>query len=60
MGASGDERYGWLARDVLDYVLRDLTHSDGGFYSAEDADSLIAAGQPDHAEVPSTSGPPPS
>jgi uncharacterized protein YyaL (SSP411 family) len=28
-----------IARDILDYVLRDLTHPDGGFYSAEDADS---------------------
>ena len=28
-----------VARDVLDYVLRDMTHPDGGFYSAEDADS---------------------
>ena len=27
------------ARDVLDYVLRDMTHPLGGFYSAEDADS---------------------
>jgi uncharacterized protein YyaL (SSP411 family) len=27
------------ARDILDYVLRDMTDSDGGFYSAEDADS---------------------
>ncbi|MGA2787299.1 MAG: thioredoxin domain-containing protein [Verrucomicrobiota bacterium] len=27
------------ARDVLDYVLRDMTHPEGGFYSAEDADS---------------------
>jgi uncharacterized protein YyaL (SSP411 family) len=26
-------------RDILDYVLRDMTHSNGGFYSAEDADS---------------------
>jgi uncharacterized protein YyaL (SSP411 family) len=26
-------------RDILDYVLRDMTHPDGGFYSAEDADS---------------------
>jgi hypothetical protein len=44
-GATGDERYGWLARDILDYVLRDLTHPEGGFYSAEDADSQIAAGR---------------
>jgi len=28
-----------IARDILNYVLRDMTHPDGGFYSAEDADS---------------------
>ena len=28
-----------VARGVLDYVLRDMTGPDGGFYSAEDADS---------------------
>ncbi|GEM_PF-3703385 len=38
------------ARDILDYVLRDLTDSQGGFYSAEDADSLIEHGKKDHAE----------
>ena len=37
--ASGDERHAWLARDILEYVLRDLTDPAGGFYSAEDADS---------------------
>jgi len=37
--ATGDERQAWLARDILDYVLRDLAHPAGGFYSAEDADS---------------------
>ncbi|MEI9864282.1 MAG: thioredoxin domain-containing protein [Limisphaerales bacterium] len=31
--------YADTARDILDYVLRDMTHPDGGFYSAEDADS---------------------
>jgi hypothetical protein len=40
--ATGDERYAWIARDIFDYVLRDLAHPDGGFYSAEDADSLPA------------------
>ncbi|MBA3651392.1 MAG: thioredoxin domain-containing protein, partial [Chthoniobacterales bacterium] len=38
------------ARDILDYVRRDMTDPDGGFYSAEDADSLIEAGKPAHAE----------
>ena len=37
--ASGDARYAAVARDVLDYVRRDMTHPDGGFLSAEDADS---------------------
>jgi len=36
---SGDARHADVVRDVLDYVLRDMTHPDGGFYSAEDADS---------------------
>ena len=34
-----DPFYSAIAREVLDYVLRDMTHPDGGFYSAEDADS---------------------
>ncbi len=29
-----------VAGATIDYVLRDLAHPDGGFYSAEDADSL--------------------
>jgi uncharacterized protein YyaL (SSP411 family) len=37
--ASGDARHAEVARDILDYVLRDMTHPEGGFYSAEDADS---------------------
>ena len=37
--ATGDERHAWLARDVIEYVLRDLTGPGGGFLSAEDADS---------------------
>jgi hypothetical protein len=36
---SGDARHAGTVRDILDYVLRDMTHRDGGFFSAEDADS---------------------
>ena len=36
---SGNARHGEVVRDILDYVLRDMTHPDGGFFSAEDADS---------------------
>jgi len=36
---SREARYAEVARGILDYVLRDMTHPDGGFYSAEDADS---------------------
>ena len=36
---SGDARHAEVVRDILDYVLCDMTHPDGGFYSAEDADS---------------------
>ena len=50
--ATGDERFAWLARDIFDYVRRDLTSPEGAFYTAEDADSLVAAppAEPEHAE----------
>src|SRR5215218_1251081 len=37
--ATGDAFYRRIAEETLDYVLRDMTSSEGGFYSAEDADS---------------------
>ncbi len=37
--ASGESRHAGIARDILAYVLRDMTHPAGGFHSAEDADS---------------------
>jgi uncharacterized protein YyaL (SSP411 family) len=37
--ATGDESYARVARETLDYVLREMTHPDGGFYSTQDADS---------------------
>ncbi len=33
------QQYARTAREIFDYVLRDMTDPDGGFYSAEDADS---------------------
>ena len=36
---TGEARFERVARSIIRYVLRDLTHPDGGFYSAEDADS---------------------
>jgi hypothetical protein len=49
--ATGDERLAWAARGVFDYLLRDLEHPDGGFFSAEDADSeRPAADGGGHAE----------
>jgi uncharacterized protein YyaL (SSP411 family) len=35
-----DEKYAQTAREIFRYVLRDMTGSSGGFYSAEDADSF--------------------
>jgi uncharacterized protein YyaL (SSP411 family) len=36
---SGETRFADAARDIIRYVLRDMTSPEGGFYSAEDADS---------------------
>src|SRR5688572_7203414 len=36
---SGEDGYADVARDIIRYLLRDMTHPEGGFYSAEDADS---------------------
>ena len=47
---TGDLLYEAIARDTLEYVRRDLTDPAGGFYSAEDADSLTTAGGTEKAE----------
>lgn len=39
-----------MARDVLEYVRRDMTGDQGQFYSAEDADSPLPDDPSDHAE----------
>ena len=38
--ATGDRFYAAVAEDTLEYVMRDMTDPLGGFYSAEDADSV--------------------
>ena len=38
---TGDQQYESVVRDILDYVRRDMTSPDGGFFSAEDADSPL-------------------
>jgi len=45
-----DRQYESVARDILEYVARDMTSKDGGFFSAEDADSLFEHGKPEHGE----------
>lgn len=37
--ATHNDDYLRVVRETLDYVLREMTHSDGGFYSTQDADS---------------------
>jgi len=36
---TGEVRYRRVVEETVEYVLRDLRHADGGFFSAEDADS---------------------
>ena len=44
-----DKQYESVARDILDYVARDMTSKEGGFFSAEDADSpVVGIDDPSH------------
>jgi uncharacterized protein len=47
--ATGERFFAEVAEDTLAYVMRDMTDPAGGFYSAEDADSVPPelAGRPD-------------
>ena len=48
---SGDPLFKQVARGIFQYVLRDMTGENGGFYSAEDADSSISHEDPEeHVE----------
>jgi uncharacterized protein len=46
--ATGERFFSDVAEDTLAYVMRDMTDPGGGFYSAEDADSV----PPEHAGDP--------
>jgi uncharacterized protein YyaL (SSP411 family) len=46
--ASGERFFADVAEDTLQYVMREMTDDAGGFYSAEDADSV----PPEHAGEP--------
>lgn len=48
---SGEERYLATAEETLEYVMRDMTHPEGAFYSAEDADSY-----PETSHTPGNNG----
>ncbi len=43
--ATKKKEYEKTAREIISYVLRDMTSPDGGFYSAEDADSENEKGE---------------
>jgi hypothetical protein len=49
---SGDPFFLDVAAETLRYVMRQMTDAEGGFYSAEDADSV-----PEHADEPSAPRP---
>ena len=42
--SAGEERFAKVARDILNYVSRDMLSEQGAFYSATDADSLTPTG----------------
>jgi uncharacterized protein len=48
-----DRQFELVARNILDYVARDMTSREGGFFSAEDADSPVVAGigDPGHSKT---------
>jgi uncharacterized protein YyaL (SSP411 family) len=41
---TGEDHYRQVVEETVEYVLRELRHPDGGFYSAQDADSPDADG----------------
>ena len=52
---AADPSFAAVAEDTLAYVRRDLSHPDGGFFSAEDADSMPPE-QAGHSDAVKTEG----
>src|SRR5436305_3312298 len=47
-----DKQYEAVARDILDYVARDMTSKEGGFFSAEETDSpVVGIDDPGHKKT---------
>jgi len=51
-----DRQYDSVARDILDYVARDMASKEGGFFSAEDADSPVVAAAADRGHLETKEG----
>ena len=51
-----DRQYEEVARDILDYVARDMISKEGGFFSAEDADSPVVAADVERAHPETKEG----
>ncbi len=47
---SGEDFFANVAKETIDYVLRDLQHEQGGIFSAEDADSVNPYNPNEHGE----------
>ncbi len=47
---TGKQSHAEVIHGILGYVQREMTSPEGGFYSAEDADSLLKHGSSQHAE----------